>query len=128
MQLIELTSYLITQCEEAKNRFFHMREFNLQPDFFSEVKLYADHIHEQLQLWQQLATEWRVKHQPKYMHTQQINQVVDAMEQFIVQSFYKETSKKRFLQSIHSVHYTLSTMLRYLKEGEMNVQQEEDDF
>ncbi|MEC1178274.1 YppE family protein [Metasolibacillus meyeri] len=128
MQLIELTSYLITQCEEAKNRFFHMREFDLQPDFFLEVKPHADLIHEQLLLWQRLAKEWRISYQPKYMHNQQIDQVVDAMEQFTVQSFYKETSKKRFLQSVHSVHYTLSTLLRYLQEGEANVQQKEDDF
>lgn len=51
------------------------------------------------------------------MHESQIQNVVDAMNQFVVQSFYKETSKKRFIQSVQSVHYTLSFFLRYL-EGE----------
>ncbi len=37
------------------------------------------------------------------MHKQQIEMLVDAMDQFVVQSFYKETSKKRFIQSIQSV-------------------------
>ncbi|WP_342472301.1 YppE family protein [Metasolibacillus sp. FSL H7-0170] len=128
MQLVELTTYLIAQCEDAQNRFFHMREFDLKPDFFTEVKPYADTVHEQLKLWRQLAKEWRASYQPKYMHNQQIDQVVEAMEQFTVQSFYKETSKKRFLQSIHSVHYTLSTILRYLEEGEAYEQQKDDDF
>ena len=50
-------------------------------------------------------------YQPKYVHIQQIYNVVDAMDQFVVQSFYKETSKKRFIQSVQSVQYTLSTLL-----------------
>lgn len=118
MQLKELTNYLIEQCDEAQTRFFRMRDLNATPDFFSEVKPHADLVHEQLLKWQQLAKEWRSDLKPKYMHNQQIDQVVDAMDQFIVQSFYKETSKKRFIQSVHSVHYTLSTFIRYLEEGE----------
>lgn len=121
MQLKELTIYLIEQCNEAQTRFFTMRELNAEADFFAEVKPYADKVHERLDLWQQLAKQWRAEFQPKYMHNQQIDQVVDAMNQFVVQSFYKETSKKRFIQSVHSVHYTLTTFLRYLEEGEQHV-------
>ena len=56
---------------------------------------------------------WRIrwiknKH-PKNLYVQQIDHAADAMEQFVVQSFYKETSKKRFIQSIQSVQYTLKT-------------------
>lgn len=120
MQLKELTNYLIEQCNEAQTRFFTMRELNATADFFAEVKPYADLVHERLGLWQQLAKQWRAEFKPKYMHNQQIDQVVDAMNQFVVQSFYKETSKKRFIQSVHSVHYTLTTFLRYLEEGEQD--------
>jgi len=38
------------------------------------------------------------------------------MEQFVVQSFYKETSKKRFLDAIHSTSYTLKIFDGLVKE------------
>lgn len=59
---------------------------------------------------------WIKEKNPRYIHKMQIDNVEDAMNQFVVQSFYKETSKKRFLQSVQSVHYTLSFFLRYLME------------
>ena len=40
------------------------------------------------------------------------------MEQFVVQSFYKGTSKKRFIQSIQSTQYTLSILKRKIDEGD----------
>ena len=122
VQLIEQTTKLVTECDEAINRFYKMRELDAVPDFFEQVKPYADELHEFIGQWQQLAHMWIADNKPKYMHRIQIDNAVDAMEQFIVQSFYKETSKKRFIQSVQSVHYTLTTFIRYLKEGEGNAQ------
>lgn len=122
MQLIEQTSKLITECDEAINRFYKMRELDAVPDFFQEVKPHADAVQAMLKDWQQQSYDWIRENRPKYMHTQQIDNAIDAMEQFIVQSFYKETSKKRFIQSVQSVHYTMSTFLRYIKEGEGDAQ------
>ncbi|MEK4229062.1 YppE family protein [Solibacillus sp. FSL H8-0538] len=122
MQLTEQTTILLTECDEAINRFYKMRELDAVPDFFGQVKPYADTVHGMLHEWQQQAHAWIRDNQPKYMHIPQIDHAVDAMEQFTVQSFYKETSKKRFIQSVQSVHYTLSTFLRYLKEGEGDAQ------
>lgn len=117
MKLQEQTEQLLKECESCKNRFFRMREQNVAPDFFQEVKPHANMIHELLTDWQKNVVRWLKEYKPKYFHEQQIESVVEAMNQFVVQSFYKETSKKRFLQSIHSVHYTLSSLLRYLNEG-----------
>lgn len=121
MRLIELTNDLLLKCQKAEERFFYMREENKTADFYLEVKPAADALRVELTEWQQLAKQWRDTAKPKYIHEQQFAQVVDAMEQFIVQSFYKETSKKRFLQSIHSVTYTLTTILRYLQEQEGDI-------
>lgn len=121
MQLLQYTTRLLLACEEASSRFFDMRERNAEPDFYGQVKPYADEMHELLLHWQQLAHQWIEDTGPKYMHKQQIDHAVDAMEQFFVQSFYKQTSKKRFLQSIEAVKYTLTTLKRYLQEGENNV-------
>lgn len=112
MYIKELTEILWRQCEEAEARFLQMREEQLEPDFFKQVKPHADQLRQQLLLWQQFAIEWCEQVKPKYIYKIQIQQVVEAMEQLIVQSYYKETSKKRFLQALHSIQYTLSTLLR----------------
>ncbi|NLY79117.1 MAG: YppE family protein [Lysinibacillus sp.] len=116
MKLIKQTKFLIAECDASRDRFFKMRELDATPQFFEEVKPHADKVHILLLEWKEQAYQWIRKHQPKYFHVQQVDNVVDAMDQFVVQSFYKETSKKRFIQSVQSVHYTLSTFLKYLEE------------
>lgn len=118
MQLKEQTKQLIEQCDQAVARFHQMREQDAVPDFFQEVKPHADFVRALLLHYKESAAQWIEKERPKYMRMPQIDNAADAMEQFVVQSFYKETSKKRFLQSVQSVHYTLSTILRYLEEDE----------
>lgn len=115
MELIEQSKQLIQECDASINRFYKQRELDATPQFFEEVKPYADNIQSLLLEWQQNALNWIKENRPKYMHESQIQNVVDAMNQFVVQSFYKETSKKRFIQSVQSVHYTLSFFLRYLE-------------
>ena len=117
MRVLEQTKQLLKECDASIHRFYEMRELDASPDFFNDVKPYADHLQQLLNDWQQGVIHWIKETKPKYMHGQQIENVVDAMNQFVVQSFYKETSKKRFIQSVNSVHYTLSTLLRYLEEG-----------
>lgn len=117
MQLKQQTEQLIAQCDQAVARFYEMREQDATPDFFGEVKPHADFVRALLIKFRESAAQWIDSERPKYVRMPQIDNVIDAMEQFIVQSFYKETSKKRFLQSVQSVHYTLSTILRYVEEG-----------
>ena len=118
MDLQVMTANLLDACEQAIERFYDMRERNAEPDFFNEVKPYADNMRTQLQIWRELAYEWIIVNQPKYMHKQQIDHAFEAMEQFFVQSFYKATSKKRFIQSVQSTKYTLTTLIRYVEEGQ----------
>lgn len=121
MELLTMTNKLLVACDEAAARFYDMRERDIDPNFFDEVKPYADEIRTLLETWQQLAYEWIAINQPKYMHKQQIDHARDAMEQFVVQSFYKATSKKRLIQSIESTKYTLGTLKRYVEEGGTHV-------
>ena len=120
MDLQVITANLLDACEQAIARFYTMRERNAEPDFFNDVKPYADNMRTQLQIWRELAYEWIIVNEPKYMHKQQIDHAYDAMEQFFVQSFYKATSKKRFIQSVQSTKYTLATLKRYVEEGQSN--------
>ena len=116
MQLIELSKQLLNECDASISRFYKQRELDATPQFFEEVKPHADRYQSVLIDWQKHALNWIDENHPKYMHKSQIQNVVEAMNQFVVQSFYKETSKKRFIQSVQSVHYTLSFFLRYLEE------------
>ena len=116
MQLIELSKQLLNECDASISRFYKQRELDATPRFFEEVKPHADFYQSVLIDWQENALKWIQENNPKYMHKSQIQNVVEAMNQFVVQSFYKETSKKRFIQSVQSVHYTLSFFLRYLEE------------
>lgn len=121
MQLIEQSKQLLDECDASISRFYKQRELDASPQFFEQVKPYTDQIQSLLIEWQKNALLWIKENRPKYIHASQIDNVVDAMNQFVVQSFYKETSKKRFIQSVQSVHYTLSFFLRHLKECEMDV-------
>lgn len=120
MQLMTETNRLLEECQLSQDRFFEMRRLDKEPDFFLEVKPYADIVHKEIKIWQQHAHEWIQNYQPKNLYAQQIDHAADAMEQFVVQSFYKGTSKKRFIQSIQSTHYTLSIVKRKLEEGEQH--------
>ncbi|RUL55509.1 YppE family protein [Lysinibacillus antri] len=121
MQLIILTKQLLHECDASLDRFYKQRELDASPDFYNEVKPHADEVQTLLMDWKEQSLWWMNEMKPKYIHPVQIDNVVDAMNQFVVQSFYKETSKKRFTQSIQSVHYTLSFFLRHLEEGDEHV-------
>ncbi len=125
--MIQQTAQLIDECEQCVSRFWQMREEDRTPDFFQEVKPHADKIHQLLKEWQQEANKWIKQNRPKYMHTQQIASAAESMEQFVVQSFYKETSKKRFLDAIHSTSYTLKIFERLVREGETDANEETND-
>lgn len=126
MKLIDQTEQLLAECEASKTRFFQMRELDATPHFFEEVKPYADSIHHLLNEWKKEVIQWIDENHPKYLHPVQIQNAANAMDLLIVQSFYKETSKKRFIQSVHSVEYTLSTLLRLLR-GEQDDQEKTYD-
>lgn len=121
MELRIYTEQLQNECQDALDRFWEMRRLNKEPDFFNEVKPHADQLHAAIKNWQQLAHLWIKENQPKNLYVQQIDHAADAMEQFVVQSFYKGTSKKRFTQSIQSVQYTLSIVVKKLEDGDMDV-------
>lgn len=127
LSLVAQTKQLIEECNYCIKRFYKMREEDRAPHFFDEVKPHADTVHLLTKEWQQQANEWIAKHQPKYLHSQQITAAVEAINQFVVQSFYKETSKKRFVQSVQSALYTCDTLLRYLQGGELDAFKKKND-
>lgn len=127
MNVIEQTKRLIEKCDTAQARFFDAREQNITYDFFEAVKPYADETREELIAWRQSMEQFIRAHRPKNLYIQQIDHAIDAIEQFIVQSFYQQTSKKRFLQSIQSVKYTLTAAIQKMQEVEAHAVEKADD-
>lgn len=121
MSKIEDTKLLLTICDECEQRFYRMRETDHEPDFFEEVKPYADSSHQAIAQWAEEMKVWIQKEKPRYVHEVQVDSLKDSMTQFVVQSFYKATGKKRFILSIRAARYTLQTVL-----DAMNADQEED--
>src|SRR5690606_41760528 len=113
--LLEKTERLLSVCEECLNRLPAMRELDREPDFFEEVKPYADTNHRLLDVWTEEIRTLIREERPKYIHLQQIESLNESMKQFIVQSFYAKTGKKRFVLSINSATYTLRTVLDELQ-------------
>lgn len=119
MSLQKKCEILLKVCAECRQRHTDMREQNREPDFFNEVKPYADKYHALIDEWAEQSYAWIKAAKPKYIHPVQIDSLTDSMKQFIVQSFYKKTGLKRFVLSIHSAEYTLKTFLDALEaEGE----------
>ncbi len=116
--LQSLTEELLEECKECWQRFLKMRETDTSPDFFKDVKPQADLYHQKLLMWKNEVEKWIDMNKPKYIHKIQIQNAVESMDQFIVQSFYPKTSKKRLFQSIQSVIYTLETLQRLLQKDE----------
>jgi len=119
MSLEEKCKILLSVCEECRTRHTEMRRLDREPDFFVEVKPYADKYHTLLDEWSEESYAWIKIAKPQYVHPVQIDALTDSMKQFIVQSFYKKTGLKRFVLSINSAEYTLKTFLNALeKEGD----------
>ncbi|TWT01029.1 YppE family protein [Planomicrobium sp. CPCC 101079] len=116
MTVRELSSVLYDECGKCLDRFYEMRERDAVPDFYNDVKPYADYWHDKINEWQKESLSYIQKERPKYVHKPQIDTAAEGMAQFFVQSFYKETSKKRFVQSIQSAQYTLQTFINAIDE------------
>lgn len=116
LSLLKLSNQLMKECDDCILRFHQYRELDKEPDFFIDVKPHAYKIDEICLEWEQLARKWIQVKRPKYVHPSQIDSLLESMKQFIVQSYYKGTSKKRFLSSVHSSKYTLETIIQAIKE------------
>lgn len=116
MTLEQLTIQLQSECEQCLARYNDMRALNKSADFFTEVKPHVDFYTPILTDWQQQALAWQQKTKPKNFHPQQITVVGDAFTQILVQSFHKETSKKRFNDTVQLVRFTLQSLMRNLTE------------
>ncbi|ANU17333.1 hypothetical protein BBI11_10005 [Planococcus maritimus] len=116
MDLKQLSTKLYEECDMCLSRFKKMRELDADPDFFQDVKPYADKWHAAIEEWKDASLLFIRNERPKYVHKLQIDNAAEGMGQVFVQSFYKDTSKKRFVQTIQAAQYTIQTLLTAIDE------------
>ncbi|WP_230309155.1 YppE family protein [Planomicrobium sp. YIM 101495] len=116
MTLKILSEELRLECGNCLDRFYEMRERDHVPDFYTEVKPYADHWHAEIEKWREQSAEYIKENRPKHVHFMQIENAAEGMTQFFVQSFFKETSKKRFIQTIQAAQFTIQSLIMAIDE------------
>ncbi|MCA1030471.1 YppE family protein [Bacillus timonensis] len=87
----------------------------VQPDFYGEVKPFADMVNEEGLKWKELATQWVMKERPKYIHTMQIETTLENLTNLSVSVFYPDLKVKRSKATIESIKYNLEAVIQQIE-------------
>jgi hypothetical protein len=112
--LEQLTKELLACTEEAAVHYRQARERGTKPDFYAEVKPFADHAKHLLDNWLPAAAGWIIDNRPKNLHENQIASAAEHIELITVQCFFPETSRTRFINYYNSTKYVLNVLLGHL--------------
>lgn len=112
--LLEQTIKLKDTIETLQATFLEVKETGKEPDFFKDVRPFADETKTAAVEWQKHATSWINEIKPKYIYKQQIDSTVENIELISVQAFYPSTSRARFLNYVQSVDFVLNNVLKEL--------------
>ncbi|MGY4690065.1 YppE family protein [Salibacterium sp. K-3] len=80
------------------------------PDFYEEVKPFADKVKETADAWKPLAELWITEENPTYFYLKQIEDTHENILISSIRSFQSDTKTKRFREMIQSIDYILSGM------------------
>jgi Bacterial domain of unknown function (DUF1798) len=109
--LIYLTKKLLDYHGEIMKKFEETKETEIEGDFFQEVLPFSDQVKDITDRWKEDVLDWIITHQPRNIHTQQIDSVVEQLETITVQAFFSQTSRTRFINTANSVEYVLTAVL-----------------
>jgi hypothetical protein len=111
-KLPELTRTMLDYAEQAMQHFERAKNGQLtEPDFYKEVKPFADQVKQIADEWKASAIQWIAEAKPKYIYLLQIENTWEQIQTIAVQSFYPDTSTKRFKDLHQSVTYVLNHLL-----------------
>lgn len=112
LRLKELTTDLRQAAEHAHEQFVNRtKQPEYEVDFHGEVKPFADRVTYLLEEWQPLVMKWIQTAKPSYVFVPQIVDAVDNLTIVSVTGFQKDTRRKRFLNTISAIYYTLDQIL-----------------
>ncbi|MDQ0299395.1 hypothetical protein J2S78_001815 [Salibacterium salarium] len=108
-KLIYRTEQLKEYNNETLNAYINIAQSpDYSPDFFSEVKPFADKVKECADQWKPLAEQWIIEEKPAYFYLKQIEDTHDNILISSVRAFQSDTKEKRFREMIQSIDYILS--------------------
>ena len=110
-ELIDLTEKLLGCNEEIMQKFEETKQTEIAGDFYREVKPFVDRVKEIMDQWEEKVIAWITNCRPRNLHVNQIESVKEQLEMIAVQAFFPQTSRTRFLNTVHSVDYVLKTIL-----------------
>ncbi|WP_062356490.1 YppE family protein [Bacillus kwashiorkori] len=113
--LKQQTMQLKHTLRQIDSQYEHVRMTKKQADFEKDIKPFVDEIHHLVNEWENHSKIWIKQKRPKNLHNQQIELAAENVKTISVQSFFAETSYKRFKQSVHSIQYIVEKMLMELK-------------
>lgn len=114
-KLIDTTSQLQVLNQNAYRQFSERTQTErYQPDFYGEVKPFADIMQHVLDAWRPLADTWVRTAKPRYVFPIQIKDTYDNLSIICVTAFQKDTRRRRFYETIKSIDYVLTNILDQL--------------
>ncbi|MFX3617080.1 MAG: YppE family protein [Sporolactobacillus sp.] len=117
-KLEQLTSQLRVISQQAFEAFQNHRDAaDAAPDFYQQVKPFADHTQEVVDQWRPLSEEWLRLVKPRYIYPIQIKDTSENLLIVCVTAFQKDTRRRRFLETIEAINYVLDTMLAEFKQA-----------
>lgn len=115
-ELIRLTEQLVELNKEALDQYINITKTKgCTPDFYHEVKPFADKVLAIAEKWKPLALQWVRDEEIKYLYPFQIEDVFENITIVSIQAFYKDTRKRRFIELIKAIDYVLETILNQEK-------------
>lgn len=114
-ELFQLTMNLLSFNHDLLHKFEETRKSGVEGDFYKEIKPFSDQLHENLKVWGERAIVWVRYCRPKNLHVNQVESVMDQLEMISVQAFFPQTSRTRFMNTVHSVEYVLKMLLYELE-------------
>ncbi len=116
-ELVTLTEQLKETLLTSLSRYEDCRKTKKVYDFYTEVKPLGDEVFQLTGEWKEKVFLWVQKNRPRNIHPPQIENVVEQINELVVQSFYYQTSYKRFKSTHQSALFTVDLVLSHLKEN-----------
>ncbi|MDT8859962.1 YppE family protein [Alkalihalobacillus sp. MEB130] len=111
-RLLESTEQLRTLNKEAEKMYVEKvrSDQDYEADFFGVVKPFADKVDAIRKEWLPLAQQFVQEEKPLHLHPNQLQQTEENLEIVAIKSFFKETGKKRQMETFKSVEYVLQQL------------------
>jgi len=117
-EILDLTERLLHFNGLFLKTYQESRETGITHEFHSVIKPFADEVKEMNDKWNKAMKKWLPTANTPHLHLKQIDTTSAHIDQLSVQSFFRETSKSRFLNSHRSIEYILCEIIKELKKIE----------